>query len=184
MIIIKNNYYLYIENIKDLNIEELKNKKKISIILRNFKNNTISEIINYRKKCKSKKIKFYVANNAKIAKICNADGLYISSYNKKKYYVNVPKIGSAHNLKEINEKIFQDCKVMILSRLFKTVYQYKKGYLGVIKFNLLNKIINKKIIALGGINNQNLLKLNMVKSDGFALLSSIKKKPTISSRLF
>jgi thiamine-phosphate pyrophosphorylase len=171
MIIIKNNNNLQIA-------------KKINIILRNTNNNEISEIIKYRKKCKSYKIKFYIANNLKIAKACNADGLYISSYNKKKYYVNIPKIGSAHNLKEINEKVMQDCKYIIFSRLFKTEYKNKKGYLGVVRFNLFKLNTKKIIIPLGGINNKNLLKLNMIKSEGFAILSAIKKKPTITSRLF
>ncbi len=45
MIIIKKNYFLYIENIKDLNLDSLKKNEKISIILRNTRNNKISEII-------------------------------------------------------------------------------------------------------------------------------------------
>ncbi len=69
----------------------------------------------------------------KLLKNCNADGLYISAYNKKKYYINIPKIGSAHNLKEINEKIKQNCKTIIFSRLFKTNYKNKKSFLGVVK---------------------------------------------------
>ena len=184
MVIIKKNYYLYIENIKDLDLDKLVTNKKIIIILRNTKNNKLTEIIKFRQKCKTKKIKFYVANNTKIAKSCGADGLYISAHNKKKCYMNIPKIGSAHNFKEISEKKFQNCKVIIFSRLFKTQYLYKKSYLGILKFNLLIKAIDKKIIPLGGINNQNLLKLNLINCDSFALLSSVKKKPAISNRLF
>ena len=85
MVIIKKNYYLYIENLTDLNINLLKTNQKIIIILRNTKNNKITEIIKFRKKCKNKKIKFYVANNHKIVNVCKADGLYISAHNKKKY---------------------------------------------------------------------------------------------------
>ena len=184
MIIIKKKYYLYIENIKDLNIESFKNNKKINIILRNIKNNKINEIIKFRRKCKNKQIKFYIANNLKALNASNADGLYISAYNKKKYFANINKIGSAHNLKEINEKIQQGCKEIIFSRLFKTNYINKKGFLGVVKFNLLKRTFNKNIYPLGGINNQNLLKLNMINSDGFAVLSAVKKKPAISNRLF
>jgi len=184
MFIIKKNYYLYIENIKDLNLEKLKNKKKIYIILRSVKNNKLSEIKKFRQKCKNKRIKFYIGNSVKLAKSCNADGLYISAYNKKKYYINIPKIGSAHNLKEVKEKIFQSCNVIIFSRLFKTQYDNKKTYLGVVKFNLLYRNISKKLVPLGGINNQNLLKLNIVKSKGFACLSALIKKPAITSRLF
>jgi thiamine monophosphate synthase len=184
MFIIKNNYYLYIENIKDFDVSSQKNNKKINIILRNIKNNRISEIKKFRQKCKNKNIKLYIANSAKIAKLCNADGLYISAYNKKKYYINIPQIGSAHNLKEFKEKIFQNCSIIIFSRLFETKYRYKKKHLGIIKFNLIKNNICRNLIPLGGINAKNLLKLNMINSDGFAFLSAVKKKPTISSRLF
>ena len=184
MIIIKNNYYIYIENVKDLNLDDLRANKKINIILRNFKTNTIHQILKYRKKCKEKKFKFYIANNFNIAKICKADGLYISSYNKKKYYINIPKIGSAHNLKEVSEKTIQGCKNIIFSRLFKTNYANKKSFLGIVKFNLIKINFKKNLIPLGGISSYNLLKLNMVNSSGFALLSEIKKKPAISNRLF
>ena len=184
MVIIKKNYYLYIENINELDIDLFKNNKKINIILRNIKNNEINEIIKFRKKCKTKQIKFYIANNLKVFNVSNADGLYISAYNKKKYFANINKIGSAHNIKEINEKIQQGCKKIIFSRLFKTNYVNKKSFLGVVKFNLLKRTFNKNIFPLGGINEKNLLKLNMVNCDGFAFFSAIKKKPTISSRLF
>ena len=184
MFLIKNNYYLYIENTKDLNLDTLKVNRKINIILRNIKKNTIHEIIKYRKKCKEKRIKFYIANNTNIAKACGADGLYISSYNKKKNYTNIPKIGSAHNLKEILEKIMQGCENVFFSRLFRTHYANKKTFLGVVKFNLIQINFKKKLIPLGGINSNNLLKLNMVRCEGLSMLSEVKKKPAITSRLF
>ena len=184
MIIIKNNYYLYIENIKDLDPDTIKTNKKINVVLRNTKNNNIYKLIKFRKKCRSKNFKFYIANNLKLVRKCNADGLYISAYNKKKYYININKIGSAHSIKEINEKIRQGCTNIIFSRLFKTNYKNKKNYLGVVRFNLLKLSLKKNIYPLGGINEKNLLKLNMINSEGFALLSAVKKKPVISNRLF
>jgi len=98
--------------------------------------------------------------------------------------MNINKIGSAHNLKEINEKTLQGCKEIIFSRLFKTNYNNKKSFFGVNRFNLLIRSFNKDIYPLGGINHENLLTLNMINSKGFAILSVIKKKPAISSRLF
>ena len=50
-----------------------------------------------------------------------------------------------------------------------------KKYLGVIRFNLLNLTNRSKIIALGGINENNISKLKLTKSVGFASISWIKK---------
>ena len=186
MFIIKNNYFLYIENTQSINVDCLKSNKKISII---YRNNGIQESLvklsKFRNKCKIKRFKFYIANNSQLAKNCQADGLYISAHNKKKYLkYNLNLIGSAHNYKEIHGKIKQGCKTVIFSRLFKTSYKNKKGSLGVIKFNLISQNCLINLIPSGGINIFNLLKLNMVNSDGLALLSEIKKKPAISNRLF
>ena len=186
MFIIKKNYYLYIENTKDIDIHNIKKNKKISIVYRNNKSSEILEnLILFRKLCRLKGFKLYIANNYKLAKACKADGLYCSSYNKKKNHGgNLEVIGSAHNFNEIYQKIKQGCKTIILSRLFKTSYKNKRSYFGVIKFNLITKNYSIKIVPLGGINEFNLLKLNMLNSQGLALLSEIKKKPAISSRLF
>ena len=70
------------------------------------------------------------------------------------------------------------------SRLFTTEYKNKKSYLGIIKFNLMVRNYKINFIALGGINSQNLLMLNLVNCSGIALLSEVKKKPAISNRLF
>ena len=186
MFIIKNNYYLYIENTKSINLDRLKKNKKIVIVYRNNqKKDNYAEIVAFRQKCRLKDYKFYVANDYKLAKLCRADGLYVSSYNKKIYSASMQTlIGSAHNFKEIYGKIKQGCKTVILSRLFKTSYANKKKHLGIIKFNLISRNYMVNLVPLGGIKSNNLLMLNLVKSKGLCLLSEIKKKPAISNRLF
>ena len=186
MFIIKNNYYLYIENTASINLDLLKKNKKITIIYRNNRNTENStRIRNFRKKCIVKNFKFFIANNYKLFMFCKADGLYLSSYNKKIYSKSSNNlIGSAHNFKEIYEKIKQGCRTIILSRLFVTSYINKKGNLGIHKFNLISQNYLIDLIPLGGINSDNLLKLNLVSSNGLALFSEIKKKPVISNRLF
>ena len=186
MFIIKNNYYLYIENTRSLNLDYIKKNNKISII---YRNNGIQENVEhlrrFRNECKNKNFKFFVANNFKLAEFIKADGVYLSSYDRKiypKYKYNL--IGSAHSFNEIYLKKKQGCKTVILSRLFKTSYEDKKGYLGIVRFNLIQNNCLVDLVPLGGINNTNLLKLNLVISKGFCLLSEIKKKPAISNRLF
>ena len=107
----------------------------------------------------------------------------MSAHNKK-IYKNFNTIGSAHNYSEINQKIKQGCKKIIFSRLFKTTYANKNSFFGIIKFNLIIKNSNFNLIPLGGIRNSNLLKLNLINSDSFAIFSELKKKPAIANRLF
>ena len=184
MFIIKKKYYFYIDNTKSINLNSIKKNSKIIIIYRNQSNNeSIENILKFKKNCKRLKIKFFISNNIYLARKIRADGLYVSSYNQK-IYKNINVIGSAHNYKEINHKIKQGCRTIILSRLFKTAYKNKKSYYGILKFNLIFQQYGLNLIPLGGINNKNLLKINLIKSDGFGILSSVKKKPAIANRLF
>ena len=191
MFISKKKYYLFIENTRDLNLNLIKIRNKFIIIYRNHnKLEKISEIKNFRKKCKEKGIKFFIANDELLAVKINSDGLYISAFNKRLRHINLIKngyklIGSAHNIKEINQKKLQGCSTIILSRLFKTNYKYKKGFLGTIKFNEIVKRFSIEIVPLGGISINNLNKLKFVMCTSIACLSAIKKKPAnIINRLF
>ncbi len=59
------------------------------------------------------------------------------------------------------------------------------NFLDVIKFNNYTNKIFINITPLGGINLLNLNKLKIVRSESFALMSEVKKKPAkIFSRLF
>ena len=93
-------------------------------------------------------------------------------------------IGSAHNLK-INFKNKQNCKYILLSKLFTVDYDKNSPTLGLIKFNKYTQYSKSKLIPLGGIKLSNLSKLKLINSEGFAVLSEIKKKPVkIINRLF
>ena len=187
MFIIKNSYYLYIENIKLLNLNLIKKRGKFNIIYRNNqKDDSFEKLRIFRNTCKRKSIKFFIANDIKLFQKVNADGLYISSYNKSLKYLNYKtnKIGSAHNVREINTKILQGCREIVFSRLFKTEYKNKRSYLGVVKFNLITYLRGSSFVPLGGIRSNNLNKLNEVNASSFALMSEIKKKPAVISRLF
>ena len=190
MFISKNNYYLYIENTQTLNLSLLKKRNKFIIIYRtNGKLENIQHLRRFKRECSKRAIKFYVANDLVAAIKCKADGLYISSHNKKYYHgeflnKTLKIIGSAHNLREIQQKKVQRCKNIVFSRLFNTNYQNKLDYLGIVRFNLRKLSFNTELIPLGGIRHKNLNSLKLVKSDSFALLSELKKKPAIIRRLF
>ena len=191
MFAFKNKYFLIIESTKDINLKNIKLINRYIIIYRNKgKNENIDDLIKFRRNCRSKKIDFFVSNDCKLLTLLKADGLYISAYNSdlrliKLKQSNYKIIGSAHNIKEVNIKILQGCSEIIFSRLFTVSYAFKKGHLGVVKFNLFRLSKKISLVPLGGINLSNLNKLKMVKSNSFALLSEIKKKPTkLFSRLF
>ena len=190
MFISKKKYFLIIESIKDIQLSNIKKSDKINIIYRN-KNigDNISELSNFRKICKIKKIKLFIANNTDLCKFLKADGIYISARNfnlnfRRYKNFNFSIIGSAHNRKEILIKKYQGCSEIIFSRLFKTSYKFKKDYLDIVKFNLLNLSNNNKLIPLGGIRLANLNKLKMSNCSGFVIFSEVKKKPAIIDRLF
>ena len=190
MSVFKNKYFFIIESTRDIDLKNIKNSNKFCIIYRskNIAKN-IEELMRFRKICKTKNIEFYVANNVKLTNILKADGIYISAYNKNLKIAhlrnsNFKVIGSAHNIKELSIKKFQGCSSIVFSRLFETSYKYKKGFLGVVKFNLLKLSRRENLIPLGGIKLSNLNKLNTVKCDSIALSSEIKKKPIILSRHF
>ena len=190
MFIIKNKYFLIIENIKDINLKNIKIRNKFFIIYRNNKKiDSLRDLLKFRQICKSKAIKFYVANNIKLAISLNSDGIYLSSYNRELKFLNFRKsnfriIGSAHNIKEILDKVKQGCCTILLSKLFLVGYDNRAPYLGLIKFNNYLRIFDN-LIPLGGIKYKNLNMLSKIDCEGFALLSEIKKKPAnIINRLF
>ena len=90
---------------------------------------------------------------------------------------NLKVIGSAHNIKEIKIKEKQGVEVLFISPLFNL--KKSNRFLEVLKFNLLAQTTSKKIIALGGINQSNIKKLNLLKVEGFAGISYFQKKTAL-----
>ena len=170
--------YHFIDDFKEKYVEYL--PKNIALIYRNYeKKPSKSLIVKIRNYCKKRKIKFYLSNNYKIAVNLNLDGVYLPSFNKKITFNIFSKkknfliLGSAHSINEISIKQKQGCKLIFLAPIFKV--NKKKHFLGINKFNQL--VTNKKtlFVALGGINDLNIKKINLLNCYGFAGISLIKK---------
>ncbi len=176
----KNYLYFLIDKLDEINLDYAKNIGAI-LILRKTENLKFKEIQKFQKRCISHNIALYIANNVKLLFKLKSNNFYISAYNKQQFNhlrllnSKIDIIGSAHNSAEINQKIKQGCSNILLSRLFKTNYKNKKGWLGTIRFNLLTRKSSANFIALGGINKNNFSKLKMLNIVGFALSSNKKK---------
>ena len=100
----------------------------------------------------------------------NADGVYISSTNKnlnlktntlkKKFRI----LGSAHNLKEIKIKEWQNTEEIFVSPLFKKKTNKQLDIFRYIKLRATTKMND---ISLDDIEKNNIKKLNMIKRYGF-----------------
>ena len=162
--------------INEFNYTHLINlNKNISFIWRNKdKETSIKTLIKLRDFCKKNQRCFYISNDIKLATKINADGVYISSNNKNLNFStsNLKKkfriLGSAHSLREIKIKEMQNTQEIFLSPLFK---KKTNQQLNIYRYLKLRETTKMSDISLGGINNKNLKKLNMIKPIGFAGIS-------------
>ena len=179
-------FFIFID---EYNSQIFKNKNiNIGIIYRNYKDRKRgNELIKIAQACKKNRYQLFVSNDLKLAHKVKADGIYIPSFNKNKYFSNLEKrnitiLGSAHNQKEIHEKITQNCSAIFLSPLF--YVKKSKTFLGLHKFNFLSYSNKTKILALGGISENNIRKLKLLKIKGFGGIELFKKKPAYKRPVF
>ena len=168
-----NRKYYFIDKFETNNINN--QSQQTSIIYRNYSSKIENEnlILKIKAHCKKKGIKFYLSNNIKLAMKLNLDGAYIPSFNKSTkhlaytYRKKFEIIGSAHNLKEIRIKEKQKVIRIFLSSLFKR----NKNFLGINKFKILANLTKKDVVALGGISQNNIKKLQLLKCQDLAGIS-------------
>jgi len=188
-------FYFFTDTLDEIIIKNIKNFNKLSFI---YKSNSINDInhtnINTIKSfCRKNKIPFFISDNFKLAKKYGTDGIFLSSTYKRIGNIFLKKknfriIGSAHNQLEYSLKKKQLCEMILLSPLFYNKKYSQNMILNVCKFNLISMNWKKKICALGGINLNNMKKLNMTRSSAAAFISLMKhngqkKSPlTISSK--
>jgi len=172
----------------EYNNEIFKNKNRnIGIVYRNYNDeNREKHLIKIAKACKRSRYQLFVSNDLKLAYKFKADGIYIPSFNKKNF-LNLEKrnfitIGSAHSQKEIHKKIEQNCEAIFLSPLFHI--KKSKIHLNLHKFNYLSLSNKTKIFALGGISENNIQKLKLLKIKGFGGINLFKKKPASKRPVF
>ena len=171
------NKYYFIKKFDQSHID--KQDKKTIIIFRNYAQDIDKKmILTIKNYCKKKGNKFLISNNIKLAIELNLDGAYIPSFNKDKKHLSYSTkkkfimLGSAHNIYEMRTKELQGVNAIFLSSIFKK----NKNYLGINKFKSLSLLSKKPFIALGGISNNNLKKLDLTSCSGFAGISFFEQK--------
>ena len=164
------------------------NNTNIGIIYRNYNNfNKEIELKKIAKHCKKKRYQLFVSNDSKLALKVRAQGVYLPAFNKTKRLSNLENkklivLGSAHNQKEIHQKITQKCKAIFLSPAFPI--KKTKRFLNIYKFNFLSQFNKVNIFALGGINSNNIKKLKLLNINGFGGIRIGKKKPAFLRPVF
>ena len=160
----------------------------MGIIYRNYNaKKREDELVKIAEACKINRCQLFVSNDIKLALKYRAQGLYVPAFNKTKKILNFKKkdfliLGSAHNQKEISEKISQNCNGIFLSPVFDV--KNKKEKLGLHKFNYLALRNKTTFFALGGISEINLKKLRLLYINGFGGIRLFKKKPAFKKAGF
>ena len=160
----------------------------MGVIYRNYNaKKRENELVKIAKACKKNRNQLFVSNDVKLAIRVKAEGIYIPSFNKAGSFANLEKrnikiLGSAHNQKEIQRKISQNCTVIFLSPIF--YVEKSNKFLGIHKFNYLVNNNKTDIFALGGISKNNIHKLKLLKIKGFGGIRMFKKKPAYKRPVF
>ena len=179
-------FYIFLDKY-NRKIFENKNPN-IGVIYRNYNDhNRLAELKKIAQACKKNRYQLFVSNDIKLALRVRANGIYIPSFNKTYKHINKENknlitLGSAHNQKEIHEKIDQNCIGIFLSPIFQ-IHKTKK-FLNLYKFNLLANYNKANIFALGGINEHNILKLRLLNIKGFGGIGIFKKKTGLKKGRF
>ena len=180
------NLFIFIDQYNSQTFEN--NITNLGVVYRNYNDpKRETELIKIAQACKKKRYQLFVSNSIKLALKVRADGIYIPSFNRTKKFFNLEKknltiLGSAHNQKEIREKISQKCRAIFLSPIF---YVEKSiNFLNVYKFNYLSRLNKVSILALGGITEHNVRKLRLLNIKGFGGISMFKKKPALKRPVF
>jgi thiamine-phosphate pyrophosphorylase len=172
-------YYIFVDEFNKKIKKKLTKLSKPNLIL-NFKINDQSLTLaqNIIKFCKFSQIPFYVINDINIAKRLNAEGIFISSNNRRiglSLCANTKfkLIGSAHNQLEYFFKLRQNCKTIMLSPIFYNNKYSLNKILTPVKFNLISLNWKTDICALGGLSNSNIKKIKITKAKSIGIKSWI-----------
>ena len=163
-------HYVFLEEINNLIKDNLVKFSNINIIIDINENNSkdFENQLSIIKFAKKNRIPFLIKNDFQKSIKYKANGVFMSSDNKKitkpillkkNFYI----VGGAHNQLEYAQKLNQKCHLLMLSPIFFNEKYSKNKILNILKFN--SKTIHWKVnlCALGGVNFKTLKKVKMTK---------------------
>ena len=176
--------YYFIDQINERTISTISKFKNISLIYHNQNDSflNLQDLIDIKKYCNKKHIKFYISNNIRLAIKVKANGVYLNrNYNSMLHNFNCKKeftiLGSVHNQLEYYKKISQKCKKIFLSPIFYNEKYSLNKTLGIIKFKLISRDWKYKPIPLSGINQNNINRVYLINKGEVAFKSWKQKNP-------
>jgi len=126
------------------------------ILIRSYKTKNKEKIIKNIINLKKRKL-HTVLVAGKHKNHSNVDGVHLPSWLNSSFFINKKLISmSAHGARDIRKSINIKADIIFISPVFDTTSHKEKKSLGVIKLGLMAKLYKKPVIALGGINNNNI----------------------------
>ena len=137
--------------------------------------------------CKKYNVPFIVNDNVKIAVKCNATGVHVGQDDCKvsevrklvgdKMIVGV----SAHNVEEAKKAVASGADYLGVGAVFSTSTKADTDVLSFETVKAISDAVDVPIVAIGGINRDNILKLKGTGVDGAAIVSGIFAAEDIES---
>ena len=190
--------FIYLISPNKINLNFFNNLKlvlktnKVKYFQLRLKKTPENKIISISKKikkiCRTYKVKFIINDNPTIAKKVNADGCHLGQsdmdINKARKIIKKKIIGiTCHNsLKMAREAIKNKADYIAIGAFNNTRTKIIKYKASIKDLKKINKISNKPIVAIGGINQQNYKKLLLNKADFLAISSFIWKNKKLKPR--
>ena len=129
--------------------------------------------------CKRYHVPFIVNDNVDIAIACNADGVHVGQEDMQAWDVR-NRVGdamiigvSAHSVEEAQEAVRNGADYLGVGAMFSTSTKADASVLPVDTLKAICAAVEIPVVAIGGINKQNLMTLAGTGVDGVALVSAI-----------
>lgn len=147
----------------------------------------LKEAIEICRLCKSYGVPFFINDNVEIAIKCHADGIHVGQEDMEASKVR-EKVGeemmigvSVHSVAEAIEAVKNGADCLGVGSMFSTSTKKDVDLLPKETLRDICAAVDIPVVAIGGINRSNILKLSGSGADGVALVSAIFASEDIES---